>query len=154
MRTKLDEIVEEEIAEARRVYWTASDLVETLGGRIAERAFRHGVEQGAHGAIHATKFIDAVNPEEFSYRVQPEPVGEKKVRCPHYWTGRGDGLCLLVEGHVGLHEFTDRRKGLQRRKGLESRQVYGRDGVVVGIYQFNSNMFWFVDRRIKDRRKS
>jgi hypothetical protein len=136
MRTKLDEIVEEECP--MKGSFKASPWVH----RVAERAFRHGVER-ARGWYLQTPAKD----------VQPEPVGEKTYAHPGCFRNTPHGAYECVE---------DRRKG-QRRKGLEKQLV----GIAsVGPFmEHRESLFcvsggsgwgeWRTDRRSgKDRRKA
>jgi hypothetical protein len=76
VRTRLDEIVEEEFEKVGRV------LVFSTGEickRVAELAFRHGVERGI---IEGRKFDRGSRVEGFDH-VQPAPAEENvPVRCP------------------------------------------------------------------------
>ena len=75
MRTRLDEIVEEEIrAEAGDRH--AGPMVAAICKRIAERAFRHGVEQAGTGMHEACKV--RYSGIHFDLRgVQPAPAEER-----------------------------------------------------------------------------
>jgi hypothetical protein len=147
MRTKLDEIVEEEIP--RESHYTAHvEVVRTWGKRIAERAFRYGCERHA---LWVKSVVDA------SPNIVPAPAEEKFcLKCKH---GEHDGICLFMV--VNLNSMTtpsgtcdcgDRRRG-KRRSGCEHGTGYmtyvrhlqydGRDWTCGGI-----------DRRSgKDRRR-
>jgi hypothetical protein len=125
MRNHLDEIVEEETGPAE----TAIDSVyRDIVLRVAERAFRHALEQCQ----------STIKPEFHSLAfVQPAPADEK---CPNgCWHGR----------HSWLHgPPLDRRKG-ERRKGYvyEQRRIVHRTCVVNGnIYAAQQS------RSGKDRR--
>ena len=139
MRTRLDEIVEEERACLNG--WAAYPAGLH---KIAERAFRHGVEQ-AHGVF---AYLDPNG-----RNVQPAPA-EEKPQC----SCRSVGICCTpnVIHRTDGPCFMDSRKG-ERRKGTEDQACVlppldGKD--VSPIYQFNSRMFWLRDRRTgKDRRE-
>lgn len=93
MKTRLDEIVEEEgrrwIELMRPAPWTGDQVV--VAERIAERAFRHGAEMGGMAAIsHCEQIRLDKAPPEFGYTVQPAPAEEKKHRC----------LCGPTYGHA------------------------------------------------------
>jgi hypothetical protein len=152
MRTKLDEIVEEVLAMGEGL----SPERRENGNRIAERAFRHGVER----AREATNVISghefdcngagllnimemAVNAARHQMaNAQPAPA-EEKHRCVI------GGHCVTCDG--------DRRKG-ERRKGLEKKgtvDFYVGPGSF-GIFQLaHGTAGWVQDRRSgHDRRSS
>lgn len=134
MKTRLDEIVEEEgrrwVELMRPAPWTGEQVV--VAERIAERAFRHGVEQCDH--VGTTD----INGDD----VQPAPSMEK--------------CCDWVDGphcHEGDRVFKDRRKG-ERRKGLEvcphAPEYPGRCFVYTKL---GGTVLHAGDSRHKDRRK-
>jgi hypothetical protein len=148
MRTKLDEIVEEEVQRAGATFFTRTGPDE-MGKRIAERAFRHGVEGGVATAPYMK--------DGRSYIVQPEPVGERPIPAPHC-PARCGGPHSLRASDGTYHCNT--RKG-QRRKDErgqlrsfiwqlpEDTRSYG------SIFKDDEAECWRWDRRhIKDRRKS
>jgi hypothetical protein len=75
MRTRLDEIVEEELPLAGPFVGTIGEI----GGRIAERAFRHGVE----------RVSEQLFKQPGRLLVQPSPAEERSRRCArcHYDPG-------------------------------------------------------------------
>ncbi len=105
--TKLDEIVDEEFA-----YWRPSDPPRAYGRdcaidggkRIAERAFRHGVERGVHAAVRDHPGITMFD------SVQPAPAGEGEAR-----PGFHESYCDDRRRHTPGNGRCDRRKG-ERRK--------------------------------------
>jgi hypothetical protein len=122
MRTRLDEIVEEEIP--RESHYTAhAEVVRTWGKRIAERAFQHGCEMGGMAAVRNCEQIRLGKaPEYGGETVQPAPAEEKlcgKCRHPEH-----DGICLfmlvdidrfgLMTTPSGTCNCGDRRKGKRR----------------------------------------
>lgn len=98
MRTKLDEIVEEEMGEAHGPQITFGAIC----GRIAESCFRHGVERAQDR--------EQWNPGDPS-KVEPAPAEEK---CP---CGCPPWDCCYKDPATG-EVSRDRRKA-ERRKGLE-----------------------------------
>lgn len=97
-RTRLDEIVEEEF------YKQGGPYTMEYGERIAERAFRHGVEQAMREWV-------AVKPGP---AIQPAPAEEK--RCSHCFVDckcfhcRGDRRKGERRGHLRRGDGSDRRK--------------------------------------------
>ena len=131
MRTRLDEIVEQEMRLAIGLMPAGPH---EYGKRIAERAFRHGVEMHqkmsvGHNAIWCGE-------------VQPAPA------APPACTN-------LINGVWCRCHCDDRRRGVERRKGGEKRAIRWFKGDCIGIWQGNSHMFWNDDRRTgSDRRTS
>lgn len=120
MRTMLDVIVEEE-------FGFDDKCVRDAGKRIAERAFRHGVEQCSRVGM-------------FDYRssVQPAPA-EEKAR-------------VTQVGPAGSFTFTDRRKGERRKvQWWQNMSVCDEKGYMI---DYRPVKYPTVDRRSgKDRRK-
>jgi hypothetical protein len=103
MRTRLDEIVEEETGEDASPGWHV---------RIAERAFRHGVEQCV-----ASPDWTGLQPS----RVQPAPAEEKCRSCWH--TPHPGSPCSS-----GLNECDNWRGCDNRRKGERRKVAHLRHG--------------------------
>ena len=139
MRTRLDEIVEEELASFR------DDLLARTaeGERIAERAFRHGCEQTAKAYWAATGVTNDPAPlaksvSVYGVPVQPAPAEEKMIFAPpQYYAGCG----------------WNRRLG-ERRKGREicphAPEYSGRCFVFI---RPDGTVYHAGDSRHKDRRK-
>ena len=113
-RTKLDEIVEEELKRERDMDQPLNNVYSVNLGpaiarvckRIAERAFRHGVERCA---AHANTYPGPMN-------VQPAPAEEKKrCECGHEDPGY-DRPCLYTTYKCEGGRHPDRRKGERRKK--------------------------------------
>ena len=123
MRTRLDEIVEEECIKG---------YDGTVAKRIAERTFRHGVEQhaaltdGDSGAVQPA-------PAEEKYQIKTVPWGS----VPGGWINRRQGerrkgreMCYaamsLRPGWWCLNKITDHgcssQSGLDRRSGKDRRK--------------------------------
>jgi hypothetical protein len=123
-RTRLDEIVDQEYRPAGE---HPSALWRALCLRIAERAFRHGVERGA--AANARQYYLDTN------LVQPAPAKEKwnttwwgnrrkgerreEVNWPQNWVHGYDGENSRPIYQASEHGafMYDRRSGTDRRKG-------------------------------------
>lgn len=145
MRTRLDEIVEEEwttLFPARSIGPT--DRMRARDQRIAERAFRHGVERRDKHPYFGTCSPPDVQPGPPGWRwEQPAPAGEKWYRT----TTMDYGTKTVTIDHS-----PDRRKGERRKVAAWTRVFYGErqywgwvDGKETGGGR---------DRRLgKDRRK-
>lgn len=176
-RTRLDQIVREEFERERDGFGKADvneksvvDAFCRVGPRIAERAFRHGVEQCTEWAN--THHIGYTND------VQPGPAVEKKPSAPHgcslVWCGRnpGDAVHTDQQGcpdtfhpyrhfetycvECGGADVRDRRKGQRRKDKPRPGQLFTpTENAARAIYQdIHGTNLWSVDRRSgKDRRK-
>jgi hypothetical protein len=135
VRTKLDEIVEEEIAQSAG-----------SGKRIAERAFREGLAAYHKTAEWARKSLyENGRYEVVDYtEIQPEPVGENSPHKP--WCEFTD---FTQPYQLVGHHCTDRRKG-ERRKWLGAECNAG--GIRLCVHSTDGALYF--DRRIKDRRKA
>lgn len=137
MRTRLDEIVEEEML--RGLMPNHGIPFEKQARAVAERAFRHGVEQ----EFRAPKIFDwyAEGNEmrvrvKSQHAVQPAPAG-------------------IVFGENTNTTFYERRRGERRKKAARLSAVcdHKTDGER-GIYEMEYINGWYFDRRSgKDRRK-
>lgn len=112
MRTRLDEIVEE---EAKSGMWYIEDgpsfyLGETMR-RIADRAFQHGVYRAAQEALEPGIY--------WTKPVQPTPAGEK-----HFPREGKHAPWCIDDAHLFGTCVCGRRRG-QRRSGYEWK-AYGR----------------------------
>lgn len=109
MRTRLDEIVEEECRRCG-IEPAPDGVIEDVATRCANRAFRHGVER-------QWEVMDIWGLEKkhsiISPPVQPAPAGEKCPTRPHGWTPE-----------CGFDH--DRRKGERRKITPWTRERYGR----------------------------
>lgn len=153
MRTRLDEIVDQELKKWNGFVWSVVPWP-TVVRDVAERAFRHGVEQGidrcqGHGFDHMAQYV------------QPAPACAicKDGSClthPAEKKGPPVGACSC--GTIGvcvtpgvIHRtdgpcFMDRRKG-ERRKEQWMQQLNTREG-------FKMKPWPAFDRRTrKDRRR-
>ena len=142
MRTRLDEIVEEEIrAEAGDRH--AGPMVAAICKRIAERAFRHGVERGWKIAMADSSFAPVIQPTgaEEKCRCGPEP------HAPH------EPPYHIREWGYGSR-YPDARKG-ERRMGNEALNlVHGPTRPETRpIYQVSDYGSWQYDRRSGDDRR-
>lgn len=177
MRTKLDEIVDEEIMPESEHVSATDSLYRDQVLRVAERAFRHGVEQFYREAMKDRPPFEilTVNGKFMSPDgVQSAPAEEKKstgCRCENH--DKCTAHCA-VHGCPKFGWFADRRKGTgrtsgesetrptperrmgQRRKYGEARNfVHGEGTRSLPIYQTNEWGSFFYDRRSgQDRRKS
>lgn len=159
MRTKLDEIVEDVLREKGAVdpKWHLTEFGLECERLIAERAFRHGVEQ-AQWAV-----ATVLPPPGVLYlgRVQPAPAEEPRSAREYVMNAER----LTREAWEAFHKGCahgrcwckpDRRKG-ERRKGLErnARVSYHiGPGQSFLIWQIGFTKDWEQDRRSgKDRRK-
>jgi hypothetical protein len=143
VRTKLDEIVEEECKG-----------LDAIGKRIAERAFRHGVERGEEFLRLTIQNLLKMDTDVLirgAERVQPAPAEEKSC----FW--RVEGVTAQEEALRRCSSFTeipDRRKG-ERRKGKETINALRGMGYLddMRIWRLIS-ISWQRDRRTgKDRRR-
>lgn len=137
MRTHLDEIVEEEID--RNLFHNPLHLREM---RIAERAFRYGVQRTTEWARMHVSCND---------EIQPAPATEC---CAGNWVDD-----RTYSHHAGCCGRAERRRG-ERRKPRNWPENYVHEFVLGGsdksrpIFQPNHYGSWFYDRRSgKDRRK-
>ncbi len=122
MRTRLDEIVEEIHSKTSAYHSRAVGMV------IAERAFRHGVEQEAARCLESHR----------GPQVQSAPAEEKDSCCWKH--AEGGSSC------------GDRRKG-ERRKGLEICLHVDLPGRCFVFTRPNGTIYHAGDSRHRDRRK-
>ena len=144
-RNRLDEIVEEE-ARPGRWFVDLSGDANHLGPtmkRIAERAFRHGVERGWKIAMADSSFAPVIQPTgaEEKCRCGPEP------HAPH------EPPYHIREWGYGSR-YPDARKG-ERRMGNEALNlVHGPTRPETRpIYQVSDYGSWQYDRRSGDDRR-
>ncbi len=144
MRTKLDEIVEE---EGKSGGWhvqkepeAPANLLRPTMDRIAERAFRHGVERGVATAPYMK--------DGRSYIVQPAPAEEKPIPAPDCPARCGGPHSLRASD--GIYHCNT-RKGQRRKAPTEVRwdPMQGEVWIGKGYRDFGQNI-----RSGKDRRKS
>lgn len=121
MRTRLDEIVEEEIGQFK-----LAALVTLAVERIAELAFRHGVEMGGMAAVRMCESIRKGTATGWGGEtVQPAPV-ETIPAAPWGFTQHGYRIPGVVDRRKGGEPASrpDRRQG-ERRKGGRRRGCPG-----------------------------
>ena len=89
MRSRLDEIVEEEMAVCvhPKKWWTLSDSAREFGQRIADRSFRHGAERHALWVKSVGEAAANVVP-----KMVPAPAEEKPAK--------GKTLCRVCAAPV------------------------------------------------------
>lgn len=132
MRTRLDEIVEEEC----RGEATYGGNEITVGRRVAERAFRHGVEQTKAAATCREANVYGINLKipEFG-NVQPAPAED---RCA---------------GKTGIHVCPDRRKGERRTETITGSLYRSTAGGAIPMYAKDEGGWWCDRRSGKERRR-
>ncbi len=162
-RTKLDEIVDEEL----RAGIDRGDPCRAFGTRVAERAFRHGVEQTKKAATIVEPRVwlgQIMDGAEIRWGdVQPAPAEENTsvqeyCDCGMYAMRHVRQPNCSTVSFSSWHRYADRRKGERRKSYCGSCNHDSHRGRVC---QFNDRCeccagwipFWCDRRSGKDRRK-